>query len=157
MKEIKLTQNKVAIVDDEDFIYLSKHKWCCGDGYAQRRNTIANSKSTAWKMHWEIMGKPEKGYNIDHINGDKLDNRRCNLRVCSGTENIRNRKTHSNNKSGYKGVWWRKDRHIWNAKIKVDDRIIHLGQFKNKEDAAIAYNNAAIKYHKKFAKLNTIQ
>ena len=96
---------------------------------------------------------------IDHIDGNPHNNALSNLRVCSRAENSRNRNTHSNNKSGYKGVYpQRYGGKIINylASIQVDNKRIFIGTFKTKELAAIAYNEAASAYHGEFAKLNNI-
>ena len=80
MKKIKLTKGEFALVDDEDFDRLSRYKWCFSR-YANR-NVSENGKQKGWRMHWEVMGgKPPKGLEVDHINGDKIDNRKENLRL----------------------------------------------------------------------------
>ena len=104
-------------------------------------------------MHREIMNCP-KGLEVDHINQNGVDNRRINLRIATATQNRQNTSKQKSNTSGYKGVM--KDKTKWRAMIRDNGRRIHLGMFDNKIDAAIAYNKAAIKYHKEFACLNTI-
>lgn len=153
MKAIKLTQNKMAIVDDDDFYSLSQFKWCFqnsprGYGYAVRIN-----KKRLIIMHRLIMNAKE-GMEVDHINGNTLDNRRCNLRVCSPPENKRNRKINKGSYSGYKGVDFKKNR--WRARIQINKKSLFLGCFMTKEEAAEAYNIAALKYHKEFACLNIL-
>lgn len=97
----------------------------------------------------------DKKLKVDHINGDTLDNRKSNLRICTNAENSRNSAKSKNGLwSKYKGV--HKDRNRFVARIKVDYKEINLGSFKHEINAAIAYNNAAIKYHKDFARLNAI-
>ena len=91
---------------------------------------------------------------VDHINGITLDNRRENLRVATHAENMQNRKLHTNNTSGYKGV--ESSRGLWRATIYADNIRIHLGSFVTKEEAALAYNKAALKYHGEFARLNNL-
>ena len=93
---------------------------------------------------------------IDHRDGNKLNNRRNNLRICAQAENAMNRKININNTSGYKGVYWNKPRRKWVALIGVNKKRIHLGMFSNKINAAKAYNDAAIKYHGEFSNLNKI-
>jgi hypothetical protein len=90
---------------------------------------------------------------VDHVDGDTLNNTRQNLRSCSRYENSRNRNRHVNNKSGYKGVCWHKQRQKWQAEIQHDNKQVHLGAFSNKQDAIDAYAAAAKKYHKEFAKV----
>lgn len=150
MKEIPLTQGKVALVDDEDYERLvAMGKWQFVNGYASKG--IWPNKSI--KMHRLIMDTPI-GFETDHINGNKLDNRRKNLRVCTTAENQLNRGVPKNNTSGFKGV--HKFRNKWRSSIKINSRRVHLGLFTCPIEAASAYNEAAIKYHGEFAKLNPI-
>lgn len=159
VKEIKLSQGKVALVDDGDFELVSKYKWCAqkakNENYYAKTNEPCMGKQKPIMMHRIIMNA-NKGDYVDHINHNGLDNRRCNLRICSQTENMRNKKLHSNNTSGYKGVYWGVKEKKWVAQIKNDQKVIWLGSFKNIIDAASAYNQAAIKYHGEFAKLNDL-
>ena len=159
MKEIQLTQGKVALVDDEDFEYLNQWKWYAnnmkGNFYATKAITVSKCKQKIISMHRLIM-KPEKGYVIDHIDGNSLNNQKNNLRICTHAENMRNSKIYSNNTSGFKGVYWHKQTAKWMAYISYNNKITHLGLFINPKDAARAYNEAAIKFHVEFAKLNEI-
>jgi hypothetical protein len=91
---------------------------------------------------------------IDHINGDRLDNRICNLRVASHAENQRNSRRPTANTSGIKGVSWDKRESKWQANIRVNNKMINLGRFNNKEDAAAVYRAAALRYHGDFAKFD---
>jgi len=93
---------------------------------------------------------------IDHHNGNILDNREVNLRPCEHKQNCRNTKINKNNTSGFKGVWWSKKDKRWVAAITYNYKYRYLGEFKNKTDAAIAYNNAAVKYFGKFARPNEL-
>lgn len=95
---------------------------------------------------------------IDHKNGNTLDNRRENLRICTYSENNRNRKQiSSNNKSGYKGVSWDKQKNKWRTCLNINKKQKHIGFFNDIIEAAKAYNEAAIKYFGEFAKLNKIK
>ena len=152
MKCIKLSQGKEAIVDDEDFEYLRQFKWHVTDtGYACRKDGRKNKY-----MHRELMGSP-KGLQIDHINGNRLDNRRSNLRVVTVGDNRKNTGIRSDNTSGYKGVSWDKKNSKWKVAIYVNSKYVHLGRFTDIEDAALAYNTAALEYHGEFARLNFIK
>lgn len=156
MKKIKLTQGKVALVDDEDFEELNKHKWFIYSiGYAARYIRINKTKRKMISMHRIIMGRPA-GMEVDHINHNILDNRKKNLRIVTHGQNMYNMKLSKSNTSGYKGVSWSKTAKKWSGLIQVNNKSIWLGNFKIKEDAAMAYNEAARKYHGEFAKLNKI-
>lgn len=125
MNQIELTQGKFALVDDEDFDFLSQWKWrISGSGYA-----ISGSKSKRVFMHRVINNTPE-GYDTDHINRDKLDNRRENLRTATKMLNGRNRGENKNNTSGHKGISWDKRVESWAVYIWKDYKKIHLGRFK---------------------------
>jgi hypothetical protein len=154
VKEIPLSSGIRALVDDDDYEWLSKTKWSDdGHGYAIRK---VKGKNTTEKMHRLIMNaKP--GEQVDHINGIPYDNRKCNLRIVSNSENSKNRtRPYSTNKSGYKGVAVYRDGK-WTAQITVNYRKIHLGVFDCKHEATRAYNAAAIEYFGEFAHLNVIE
>jgi hypothetical protein len=159
MKEIQLTQGKVAIVDDEDFEYLNQWKWHASKlgnkFYAQRHNNLLITKNIKILMHRNIM-KPKKGFVIDHIDGNTLNNKKNNLRICTHAENMRNSKMPINNTSGFKGVSYVKKNNTYMSSIRFNDKKIYLGLFINPIDAAKAYNAAAVKYHGEFANLNKI-
>lgn len=152
MKTIPLTQGREAIVDDDDFMPLLRYRWHFGGRYARRadypnRNLIP--------MHRQVLSVPDD-MDVDHINGNGLDNRKSNLRICTTKENCSNRKINKNNKSGFKGISWSKKGGAWSASIGVNNKRLHLGYYKNKEDAARAYNHAAKILHGEFANLNKI-
>ena len=102
-------------------------------------------------LHNEIMC-PQDGYVVDHINGDKLDNTRDNLRVCTQADNMKNLKLSTSNTTGIKGVGWRSHCNKWRAYIQCDGKFIHLGNFDNKEDAIKARKDAEVKYFGEFAR-----
>lgn len=156
MKEMILTRGAVAIVDDEDYEKLKAHKWSASaTGYAVR-GFRRNGKSILVKMHREILGEQCAGLEVDHINGNKLDNRRENLRIATRSQNASNRpKYYKDSSSKYKGVRKAKGRKKWTARICVNRKDIYLGQYETEEEAAMAYNKAAIQYHGQYAKLNT--
>ena len=160
MKEIILTQGQRALVDDADFDWLSQWNWraqYCKNGPFYAARTVHGGASFTVLMHRVITGAPS-GMEVDHINGDKLDNQRKNLRICSKSQNLGNQKIRSSNRSGFKGVsfstsgartpgWGR-----WKAKVKG----IHLGYFSTAEEAALAYNTAAKQHFGEFAKPNVL-
>lgn len=151
MKEIMLTKGKVALVNDEDFEELNKHKWHCNsDGYAVRN--LLRGKIKIW-MHREILQTP-KNKMTDHINGNKLDNRKENLRIANDVTNQQNKIGYSSN--GFKGVCKHKNRKNkpYFSTIRVMNRSIFLGGFSSVIEAAKAYDEAAIKYFGEFARIN---
>lgn len=150
----------IALIDDDDYEKLSKIKWYYrkNEGYAVG-NLPSPEKGVYPKvlMHRYIMDAP-KGKQVDHINGNKLDNRKSNLRIATASTNKANCGLRKSNTSGYKGVSIQKGRtKKWAAQIKVDYNRIHLGYFYTKEEAALAYNEAALKYFGEFAKLNILK
>jgi len=104
-------------------------------------------------MHRLLLGTLP-GLEPDHINGDGCDNRRCNLRFCTHSQNIMNKRKRLGCSSIYKGVSWRKARRKWAAYIRVDGRLKHLGYFGDESEAARAYDKEARKHFKEFAKPN---
>lgn len=142
-REIALTQNQIAIVDDNLFEYLNQWKWSVdGSGYPQRM--IKTEKG--WrpcKMYSYIL-PPVPGKFVDHKNLNRLDNRKKNLRYATYSESARNRGVNKNNTTGYKGVHFNASRNIFQAFITVDRRHIYLGQFSIAHEAAEAYNQAAL-------------
>jgi hypothetical protein len=153
MKRILLTQGKETIVDDKDYGWLSKNKWhavkgCGSMWYASRRK---DHKSI--RMH-RVITQAIEGELVDHINRDGLDNRRANLRLCSHAENIRNRPATSKNSSGFKGVYWSKQREKWKAVVCFEKKAYQIGYFSDKMEAARAYDEKARALHGDFACVN---
>ncbi|QDV72476.1 HNH endonuclease [Botrimarina mediterranea] len=155
MREIPLTQGKFALVDDEDYDRLvSRGSWFFqAEGYAVRNERRPGGGQQMVKMHRLIMNAPD-GFDVDHINNDKLDNRRVNLRLCSRAQNCRNRGPQANNPSGLKGVFFDRQHRRWTAQIRFDQRRYFLGRFTNPFDAAAAYDRAAKQHFGEFAWLN---
>lgn len=139
--KISLSQDRFALIDAEDFGLTSGFRWYFSGGYA-KSDKIVGKKRIRFRLHRLIMGSPPDK-EIDHINGDTLDNRRENLRICTHAENSRNRKVCKRNKSGFRGVSHFRDK--WQASIRFNGKSIHLGHRKTKEEAAMLYENAAKK------------
>lgn len=155
-KEIPLTQGKVALVDDEDHEWLSQWRWQYNKraGYAQRSEMYRDGTGTSFSMHAVIMNTP-KGMHTDHIDGNRLNNQRSNLRVCTCAQNLHNsKKTNKSCHSQYKGVTWRIQDNKWWARITFNCKSISIGLFKTELDAARAYDRAAREYFGEFARLN---
>jgi hypothetical protein len=159
MKEIQLTQGKVTLVDDDDFEYLNQWKWYVNNlsgKFYVIRNHRENKKFVAQLLMHRFIMNPSKGLVVDHLNGDTLDNRKCNLRVCTYSQNRMNSTKTIYNKSGYKGVYWHKLGKKWVSTIELNKTKHYLGLFYDIKEAAKAYNDAAIKFYGEFAKLNKI-
>ena len=154
-KKIELTKGMFALVDDEDYDELSKHNWCMQGDYAARwkgKRKGETGGKLMFYMHRVIMGLSDKSdIVVDHINRNKLDNRKENLRVCTSSDNSKNKKPY--NRFGYKGIVkfssGKYQAMIWDGK-----KNIHLGNFPNLQEAAREYDKAAKKYHGEFAYLN---
>lgn len=159
MKTIKLTKNQIALVDDEDYIYLSKHSWIAANCptnlnfYAQRQT---NKKTV--KMHRLIMNCPADKQ-IDHINGNTLDNRKLNLRIVAHQDNAKNRRHQKGAMFPYKGIMLlaRVKTKPYGARITVNGKTLFLGTFATIKEAAKSYNIAALEHFGEFAKLNDIK
>lgn len=157
MKKIKLTQEKIAFVDDEYYEILNKFKWCAywdrWNWYALRNSSFINGKRKKIWMHREIMAAP-KGIQVDHRNGDGLDNRKENLRLCNNQQNQRNKiNANKNNKLKIKGVCWDNSKKKFQAYIGVNGKAIHLGFFNVLGDADSAYRIAEEKYFDDFVRI----
>ncbi len=158
MAQLKTKCGKLITIDDCDFDLLNKKRWHLNSGkYAVASIKTGYYKYKLVRLHRIVLGMSHEDLRVvDHMNGDKLDNRRSNLRICTSSQNARNRKIHSNNKSGYKGVSLHKASGLYTVKIRVEGKTINVGYFKNDIIAANAYNDAALKYHGEFARLNKI-
>jgi hypothetical protein len=156
MKQIPLTKGLFTIVDDLDYERVSKFKWCAqkiGTKYYAVRGAWSNRKTNAVFLHRFLTNAPP-GILVDHVNGNGLDNRNTNLRLCTVRQNLQNRPAQLNNKSGFKGVSYSKDRNKWVAAICINGKQTALGRFNNKIDAAKAYDTAAKLHFGEFAFLN---
>jgi len=143
--------NKIteAIIDKEDYKKIKNRKrHISKGGYVVDNNKIILSRF--------LIDLNDNNYFVDHINMNVLDNRKCNLRICTNSKNQMNRGKQNNNTSGFKGASWHKMHNKWRSTIQKNRKQIHLGYFNTKNEAAKAYNVAAIKYHDEFAKLNQI-
>ena len=152
MKEIPLTQGKVALVDDEDYDYLMQWKWCATKDYntyyANREGSVKEDNKK-FIMHRVIMNTPDNMV-VDHIDHNGLNNQKSNMRNCSPKENSRNMRPRG--KTGYLGVCY--DRKYIKACIKIRGKNRHLGNYKTEEEAARAYDKVAKEYYGEFANLN---
>lgn len=159
MKKIPLTHGKFALVDDEDFEYLNQWKWhSCTKGYAKRsKKFVKDDGKISCKsifMHKLILNV-KYPLQVDHIDLNKSNNQKSNLRVATNSENACNRLKIKSSNNKFKGVWKSKKGKYY-ARIFRHKKCIHLGHFKTEIDAAMAYNKAALIEFGKFARLNII-
>lgn len=156
MKEIPLTKGKVAIVDDEDYTELINYSWRYQNGYAARTTCRDEGKRTTVLMHRQILSDSPKNMDIDHINGNKSDNRKSNLRIATRKQNMHNSPKRKCNKSGYKGVSYDNVKKKWRSRFRYQNRELWLGYYDNKHDAARIYNFWANDLFGEYARLNEI-
>lgn len=149
---IFLTKGYYTKVDPEDYDWLDSFKWYTNDGgnnpYAYRGIAVPKTRKIQQiPMHKQVLDIIQSDLTVDHKNGDTLDNRKNNLRLATRQQQAINRGMRSDNKSGYKGVYWLNYANKWRAQIKHNGKRISLGVYENVEDAAEAYEKAAIEYH----------
>jgi len=161
MKQIPLTQGKFTIVDDANYEWLNQYKWFAkkkGESfYAVRSIRMPNGKVVTAQIHRMILGLDygDKGFS-DHINHNSLDNRIENLRIATNSQNQHNQLPRKGCSSKYKGVYWDKKCKKWYGRIAFNRKRFSLGCFENEEEAAKAYNKAAIELFGEFALLNDV-
>jgi hypothetical protein len=155
---LKLTNGMVCLVDDDWYEVLRSVNWYAAvrktSTYAYR-NTRYHGVMTCELLHRLIM-RPDPGLGVDHINGNGLDNRRENLRICSQALNARNLRISPRGTSRYKGVYWSTQYGKWEAKITLNYKCKYLGRYEAESDAAAAYNRAAVDAFGEFAQLNIL-
>lgn len=147
MSYLTLIHGQQTLVDEDVSLLLCAYDWYLVSGYATRSD---GGQGQSIALHREIMGlsRGQTTKLVDHINGDKLDNRRINLRVCTRAQNAWNSVLYSTNTSGYKGVYPDTERPgYWRAAIRINGKPKNLGRYKTKEEAACAYERA-VKEHR---------
>ena len=162
MKEIHLggkygsVIGNYALVDDDDFEWLNQWKWTAKLG-TRTKYAIRSSGNKEVFMHRQILGLIDRAIFCDHIDGNGLNNQQQNIRQCTRYENNRNRSSAIGHSSIYKGVSWYPRYSKWLASIRHNNKLINLGYFAVENEAAMAYNEASVKYHGAFGKLNRIE
>jgi HNH endonuclease len=159
MKSLPLPNGFHALVDDEDYELYSCYKWCrqlkTDSVFRNRTRSDQTDMPVTIRLSREIMGVSKSSRPlVDHINGNPLDNRRSNLRLCTHAENNCNRKRRSDCSSGTSGVHKIPGRDVWQARIQVDGKRVSLGVYKTKEEAVAVRTDALAKYHGSFARYN---
>lgn len=152
--KIQLTNGLFVFVDKEDYTKLSQHTW----------HYTKHKKATSGYAKGYVMGKSvfmhrfimnaQTGEEVDHKDANGLNNQKQNLRIATRSQNAGNTPKRRANTSGYKGVFWDKTKKKWLAQLHTKKRSIHLGRYLNKEDAARAYDKAALAHFGEFAALN---
>jgi HNH endonuclease len=156
VKYITTSTGDTVTVSDTDFKLVSSLNWSTlrskNHALKYARRTFPGKRHVF--MHRYILGIKDTAVVVDHKNRDGLDNRRCNLRVGSRSQNLYNSKLRSNNRSGYKGVSWNKWHKAWMVKIRAENKYVFLGYFSDKVTGAKRYDAEAKKLFGKFARLN---
>lgn len=156
MKEIELSNNKgVALVDDKDYDMLMKYKWCFCDSYAQTSITISPKNQKTYRMT-HFINNISKDKETDHIDHNKLNNQKYNLRIVTRSQNMMNKSCHKNTTSEFKGVSWKTSNKKWVAQISINKKVNYIGLFNSEINAAIAYNKKALELFGEYAYLNEV-
>ncbi len=156
MIKFPLTKGYCALIDDEDLCLVNQYRWWTYEDKSGPNLFYALSTSTGktMSMHRVVMGcQMGDGKQIDHIDGDGLNNQKNNLRFCTGSQNCMNRIS-ANSTSQHKGVTWKKANQKWCAQIMMDGRKKHIGLYEKEKDAAKACDQMAFQVFGEFARLN---
>lgn len=153
MKKLLLRSGEHTLVDDDIYEKVNDVKWGLYVGASNMRYVGRYSNKQMISLHRLITGA-KKGQIVDHKNGDTLDNRRQNLRICTHQQNMANRKVQKNNISGYKGVGWEEKKNRYKVRVYKDGREFHVGYYLNVIEAAKAFDKATKKLHGEFARTN---
>jgi hypothetical protein len=158
MKLIPLTKGRFALVDDSDYPWLSQLRWCySSDGYAVNYYRDEYGIYHRRSMHRLIMARMLEQFvppdlQVDHINHDRIDNQRNNLRLATRSQNQAYKKLQVSNSTGYKGVIWNRSK--WEVRIRYQGRKLYLGRYDDPIQAALVYDGAARLLYQEFAGLN---
>ncbi len=138
MAEIKLTKGQMALVDNDDFNWLNQWKWHCLNGYAARREYFEGKKKSEYIFMHRLINNTPVGYDTDHIDRNKLNNHRKNLRTVTHQQNTFNPKLSKSSTSSYTGISWDKKNNKWKVHLTINNKYIHLGRFSLLKDAIFA-------------------
>lgn len=153
MKTVNLTQNKIALISDQDWERISRIRW-----HAARTRKRWEARHSGTGKTWVRMAKfiLQTDCEVDHVNGDALDNQRDNLRVVTRSQNNQNRKARPHS-SKFKGVHWLKRARRWQVSLRKNGKKFHLGYFKDEVEAGKAYDRAALIHFGEFARTNEME
>jgi len=150
---LPLTRGQATLVDDADGDWLRQWRWLLvGNGYAGRFVRSGGTSRLVYLHRLLLDAGPDQ--RVDHINGDRLDNRRDNLRLVSHRQNQQNRRPSTDTSSGRKGVTWHARIHKWHVRITVDGQRLHLGYYADLETASRLYDAAARLFFGDYARPN---
>lgn len=153
MRVVEISGGNLTLIDDADFASVNEHIWSTS-GVCEASKIEYAWNGTIGRLHRFLL-QPVDGFSVDHINGDGLDNRRSNLRLCSNRENSHNaaKRATRNCSSAFKGVYLA-DKKYWCAQIQINGKKVNLGRFADELSAARAYDLAALEHFGEFARLN---
>jgi len=159
MREIKLTRGYVALVSDEDYDRISVHKWCASESWSRGKMhnvyAIRSADGYTLRMHRFILGVDEHKVEVDHIDGNGLNNQRHNLRTGSRSDNATNMPKRKDAKwSEFKGVVLHVQSGLWRCELSLGGVRIYLGYYRTEIEAAMAYDIASLLFRGEFARLN---
>lgn len=147
---VHLTQAAVALIDVEDAARVAESKWCLKGRRRHERYAVSVRDGKREHMH-RLIACDRPGLLVDHANGDTLDNRKSNLRHCNTRQNRANTRRWVGKKSRFKGTQLHRGK--WRARIEIGGKVRCFGPFDTEEEAAGAYNEAALRLHGEFARI----
>lgn len=151
MKHIKLTMGESVIVDDNEYEELSKYKWVLSKPKENHKYAVRYEGGKSIAMHRQILNCSGRLSLVDHKNGNGLDNRKNNLRICDHQKNAFNTEKTIKNKSGFKGIYLCQRLKSWCVQMRINKKVKHLGTFKSLEDAITLYKNKSLEIHGDFS------
>ena len=137
-----------TFIDIEDIDRVKQYSWGLN---TQGRHTHYCKSNNVGPLHRFLLNVTNSNLVVDHINHNGLDNRKCNLRICTNQQNICNCKIPKNNKSGCKGVYWSQDKQKWTVQVTTNNKTTYIGRYDNLEDAIKARKEASRKYYGEYA------
>lgn len=145
-------KDKEILIDTENLESLIKHRWFLSKSNKHKDyvRVMCNISSKKIRLHRFILNITDSKIEIDHINRNPLDNRKCNLRIVTKSQNGFNREMRKTNKSGYRGIWWDKSRNKWFVSLRIDGKLKGLGRYSNLDEAIKVRNKVFLEIHGDF-------